>query len=94
MSAKGFSLTGVITSIIGILTVPIIPLAYCGIIAVIFMYFTHSVKNRDFLNKITGIGTAVLIVGALVALVSISGFNPDAIVTSLASVRQRIFKCL
>lgn len=44
MSAKGFSLTGVITSIIGILTVPIIPLAYCGIIAVIFMYFTHSVK--------------------------------------------------
>lgn len=85
MSAKGFSLTGVITSIIGILTVPIIPLAYCGIIAVIFMYFTHSVKNRDFLNKITGIGTAVLIVGALVALVSISGFNPDAIVTSLAS---------
>mgnify|MGYP006981926479 CR=1 FL=1 len=27
----------------------------------------------------------MLIVGALVALVSISGFNPDAIVTSLAS---------
>lgn len=85
MSAHGFSLTGVITSVIGILTVPVIPLAYCGIIAVIFMYFTHSVKNRDFLNKITGIGTAVLIVGALIALVSVSGFNPDAIVTSLAS---------
>ena len=85
MCASGFSVTGVITSVIGVLTVPVIPLAYCGIFAVIFMYFTHSVKNRDFLNKVTGIGTAVLIVGSLVALVSVSGFNPDLIVTSLAS---------
>ena len=85
MCAHGFSATGIVASLIGILTVPIIPLAYCGIIAVIFMYFTHSVKNRDFLNKITGIGTAVLIVGSLVALVSVSGFNPEAIVSSLAS---------
>ncbi len=85
MSATEFSVTGIITSIISVLTMPVIPLSYCGIIAIIFMYFTHSVKNRDFLNKITGIGTAVLIVGALIALVSVSGFNPDAIITSLAS---------
>lgn len=85
MCAKGFSATGIITSIIGILTVPVIPLTYCGIFAVIFMYFTHSIKNRDFLNKVTGIGTAVLIVGALVVLVSISGFNANAIITSLVS---------
>lgn len=85
MCAKGFSLIGIITSIIGILTVPIIPLTYCGIFAVIFMYFTHSVKNRDFLNKLTGLGTAVLIVGALIALVSISGFNADALISSLIS---------
>ena len=85
MCASGFSVTGIITSVIGVLTVPVIPLAYCGIFAVIFMYFTHSVKNRDFLNKVTGIGTAVLIVGSLVALVSVSGFNPELIVSSLAS---------
>ena len=85
MSATEFSVTGILTSIISVLTMPVIPLSYCGIIAIIFMYFTHSVKNRDFLNKITGIGTAVLIVGALIALVSVSGFNPDAIITSLAS---------
>ena len=84
MAAGGWSVFGVISSIVGIITLPVVPLAYCGIISVIFMYFTHSVKNRDFLNKITGVGTAVLIVGALVALVCISGFDADSIALSLA----------
>ncbi len=85
MCASGFSVVGIITSVIGILTLPVIPLTYCGIIAVIFMYFTHSIKSRDSLNKVMGIGTAVLIVGALIALVSVSGFNPDTLVAAIAS---------
>ena len=85
MSAAKYSLFGIITSIIGIITMPVIPLAMCGIVCLILMYFTHSVKNRDFLNKVTGIGTAVLIVGALIALICVSGLNADMISTSLAS---------
>ena len=84
MAAGGWSVFGVITSVVGIATLPVIPLAYCGIFSVILMYCTHSVKNRDFLNKITGIGTALLIVGSLVALVCVSGLNADSIATSLS----------
>lgn len=84
MSAAKYSLWGIISSIIGIITMPVIPLAMCGIACLILMYFTHSVKNRDFLNKITGIGTAVLIVGALIALICVSGLNADMISASLA----------
>ena len=84
MAAGGWSVFGVVTSVVGIATLPVIPLAYCGIASVIFMYFTHSVKNRDFLNKITGVGTAILIVGALVSLVCVSGLNADSIAASLS----------
>ncbi len=83
MFASGFSVTGVIGSIIGILTVPILPLAYCGIISVVLMFLTHSIKNRDFLNKVTGAGTALLIIGALVALVGVNDFNAEAFAVSV-----------
>lgn len=85
MFAGGFSFMGVVSSIVGIITVPIVPLAYCGTISVVLMYVTHSIKNRDFLNKITGVGTALLIVGALLALVGVNDFNAEAFAQTLAS---------
>lgn len=84
MCARGISFFGVLTSIVSIATLPIVPLAYCGIISMLLMYFTHAVKNRDFLNKIVGVGTAVMIVGALVALVFVSDLNADTMAQSLA----------
>ena len=45
-----------ILSIIGIITLPIIPLAYCGILSMIMMAFTKLVRSKDlilFLSKLS-----------------------------------------
>ena len=62
--------------IIGTITMPILPLIYCGIICMIVMYFTRFIKNKDTVNKITGLFTFAVIVG-IVYTGSLSGFNTD-----------------
>ena len=36
-----------LVAVIGMLTLPVLPLVYCGIICMIVMYFTRFVKNKD-----------------------------------------------
>ena len=66
-------------AVFGMLTMPVIPLIYCGIICMLVMYFTRFVKNKDTVNKITGICTFLIVIG-IVVLVSRSGFDSDALV--------------
>ena len=58
-----------LVAVIGMLTLPVLPLVYCGIICMIVMYFTRFVKNKDTVNKITGIFTFAVI-GGIVFLIS------------------------
>ena len=69
--------------IIGTITMPILPLIYCGIICMIVMYFTRFIKNKDTVNKITGLFTFAVIVG-IVYTGSLSGFNTDKLIDALS----------
>lgn len=40
-------------SVIGIITLPIIPLAYCAIVGMILMSFTRLLRNKDMIQRIT-----------------------------------------
>ncbi len=61
-----------IIAVFGMITLPIVPLAYCAVICIIVMLITGFVKNKDTVNKITGVLTFAVIIG-LAALVSKSG---------------------
>jgi len=61
-----------IIAVFGMITLPIVPLAYCAVICIMVMLITGFVKNKDTVNKITGILTFAVIIG-LAALVSKSG---------------------
>ena len=72
-----------LVAVIGMLTLPVLPLVYCGIICMIVMYFTRFVKNKDTVNKITGIFTFAVI-GGIVFLISRSGFDTNEIIKAMS----------
>ena len=70
-------------ALIGTVTLPILPLVYCGIICMVVMYFTRFVKNKDTVNKITGIFTFIII-GGIVFLISKSGFDTNELIKAMS----------
>lgn len=83
-----------ILSIIGIVTLPIIPLAYCGIISILLMGFTKLIRNKDLIQKIS----VALMFIMLLALVGSIGFlqnmDIDNYVETLASGDQAFFQVM
>lgn len=82
-----------VISIIGTLTIPILPLIYCGIICMVVMYFTRFIKNKDTVNKITGIFTFVVIAG-IIYLLAQSGFDSEKLTDALSKPDNPILKIM
>lgn len=78
-------------SIIGIITLPIIPLAYCGILSMVMMAFTKLICSKDMIQRIS----VALIFIMVIALVSSIGFlqnmDIDTYVETLAAGDQTFF---
>ena len=72
-----------LTAVFGMLTLPVLPLIYCGIICMLVMYFTRFIRNKDTVNKITGIFTFLLI-GGIVWLISKSGFDTQKLIDAVS----------
>lgn len=81
-------------SIIGIITLPILPLAYCGILSILVMGFTHIIKNKDIIQRIS----VALIFILILALVGSIGFLQDmdiySYVETLAAGKQTFFNIM
>ncbi len=66
-----------ILGILGMITLPLIPMVYCGIIGILLMSFTKFIKNKETVKKI-GLGfVVVLFLGAIYALGGLTDFNID-----------------
>lgn len=83
-----------ILSVIGIITLPILPLAYCGILSLLIMGFTRIIKNKDIIQRVS----VILIFALLLALVGSIGFlqnmDIDTYVETLASGDQTFFNIM
>ncbi|HIR49524.1 MAG TPA: hypothetical protein IAB35_06050 [Candidatus Faecimonas gallistercoris] len=71
---NGFNILNIVMSIIGVLTLPILPLVYCSIIALIIMKFTKLIKNKN--NGLTILLLGILII---IGMVAIGYLNNDSI---------------
>ena len=66
-----------ILGILGMITLSLIPMIYCGIISILLMSFTKFIKNKETVKKI-GLGfVVVLLLGAIYALGGLTDFNVD-----------------
>ena len=82
-----------IIAVFGMLTMPILPLIYCGILCMLVMYFTRFIKNKDTVNKITGVFTFVVIFG-IVYLISKSGFDKDQLILAMSQTDNSVLSVM
>lgn len=69
-----FNVIAIIMSIIGVFTLPILPLVYCGIIVLLIMRFTKLIKNRNNMQTMLLLGLVIII-----GMVGIGYLNNDSI---------------
>lgn len=63
--------------ILGMITLSLIPMIYCGIISILLMSFTKFIKNKETVKKIGVVLVVVLLLGAIYALGGLTDFNVD-----------------
>ncbi len=82
--AMQLPLPNLLFSLIGIVTLPIIPMVYCSIISLFIMSFTKFIKNKETIRKI-GIFFVLLILLLFgVGMSTLQQFNFDTYVESFA----------
>lgn len=73
-----------IIALFGMVTLPIVPLAYCAVICIIIMLITGFIKNKDTVNKITGVLTFAVIIGLSVLVSKSGGLDTEHLVQALS----------
>lgn len=92
--AIGVTPIGVITGLLGTITLPLVPLVYCGIISMIIMFLFQGIRNRKVLNTMMAVMTILLILGAFLSFQNLEGFSIDTYVTSLTSGENVFMKVM
>ncbi len=83
-----------ILSVLGIITLPILPLTYCAILSMLLMAFTRVIRNKDRIQKIS-VSLIFLMVIALVASIGfLQNMDIDTYIETLASGDQTFFKVM
>lgn len=82
--AMGFSVTNCIFAIAGVFTLPLLPMAYCGIISILVMSFSSIFKNKKAVNKLTTVLLLAVIVMIIVGLSSLRNVELDEYILNFA----------
>lgn len=68
-----------VSSVFAIVTLPILPLCYCGILSMIVMRFTKFVKNKEGVQRITAVVLAFLILVFVILFRVLASSAEDAV---------------
>lgn len=71
--------------ILACLTIPILPLVYCSIICMVFMFLTRKITNKDLVSKFSNILLILALVGILVMAILLANFNLDSFTLDLVN---------
>ena len=69
--------------ILACLTIPILPLVYCSIICMVFMFLTRKITNKDLVSKFSNILLILALVGILLMAILLTNFNLDSFTLDL-----------
>lgn len=92
--ASGVSVAKIILSVFAMITIPIIPLVYCGIFCIICMTFTGFIKNKDAVNKFTGIATMLFVCVVLFIATKAGGINMDDYAVSFVKGTNSLYNVM
>lgn len=82
--AAGLPFYSWLIAVFGMLTLPVVPLSYCAVICMLVMMITGFIKNKDTVNKITGVLTFAVIIGLIAVISAGGGLDSEHLVTALS----------
>lgn len=88
--AAGLPFYSWIIAVFGMLTIPVIPLAYCAVICMLLMTVTRFIGTKDTVNKITGVLTVLIILGLAAAAGNIGGFDTGHITQAISDPSNQL----
>lgn len=80
----------IILAIIGIFTLPIIPMVYCGVICLIIMSFTKFISNKEAIRKISIVAVLLVLVFFASMIGTFQNFDFEQYVQSFAMGNHKI----
>lgn len=83
-----------ILSVLGVITLPIIPLAYCGILSMLLMAFTRLIRNKDAIQKISVALMFIMVIALVGSIGFLQNMDIDSYVATLASGNQTFFNTM
>lgn len=92
--ALGVTPIGVISGIIGTISIAIVPLVYSGILSVLVMFLFQGIRSRKVLNAIMGGLTVVLLLGVFLSFRGLKGVNIDTYVDFLVNGNNAFMKVM
>ena len=91
---SGMSIPHFLLSIIGIVTLPILPLCYCAILAMLVMGFTHIIKSKDIIQKLSVSLLFIMVIALVASIGFLQNMDIDTYVATLASGDQKFFNTM
>lgn len=99
--AGDFTVSRVVFSLFGIFVLPVLPIAYCGILSLIIMTLLKKVGNRKLILRIILIITLLLMGGLLLSFTGLKGISMETYINilltgdniSLKFMRAAFFTC-
>lgn len=92
--AAGLPFYAWIIALFAMLTLPIVPLAYCAVICMLVMLITGFIKNKDTVNKLTGFLTFAFILLMIIVVSASGGLDPDNLVAVLSDPGNALLNTL
>lgn len=92
--ASGMGILNWILAMIGIITLPIIPLAYCGIISMLLMAFTRIIRNKDLIQRLSVALIFIMVIALVASIGFLQDMDIDHYVETLASGDQKFFNVM
>ena len=92
--ASKMSVFSWLLSIVGIITMPIVPMIYCAIISMLVMYFTRVIKNKEVIQKVSVFIIFFLVLLVVGSISTIQDLDIDHYVEAMATGNQDFFQVM
>lgn len=81
-------------ALFGMITLPILPLAYCAVICMVVMLLTGFIRNKDTVNKITGFLTFAVVLGLGILISQSGGLDTEHLVAAISDPNNTLLSVM
>ena len=92
--AAGGGIKDIILCLFATVTLPVLPLAYCGIFSILIMFFFSGFTNRKTMNFFLAVLSIVLLLAAVLSFAGLEGLTIENFIDMLMQDRNRFMNIM